>query len=401
MAHTCGRGKRGLVGTVHRNVKEWEPTVMKHVLLGTTALVGAGLLAGNAQAAQGVQLGLGGYYAAAAGLLFSQDNGTGDPGHNTRDIVFRQDVEIHFKGETTLDNGLTVGATIQLEGQQSDDQIDEVWAYFKGGWGELRFGDDDDATEQLHYLIPSASNIFGVDTPYFEFANNNNGGSHQTNTTIMDATSDATKLIYFSPSFAGFTFAVSFAPDSGAQDLYSGFVTANNSSGTTFSNNTGQIQDVFAAALNFDHDFAGVNLATGVGFEEGQWENTTTGASADTTWGVDGHLITSFSGFTIGTAGRYQENYTSASGPDQWVVGVGATYNWDAWTVGLAWSHGEYDIGSTSSTDKLDVVELTGRYDLGPGISLDAMVGYNNLNSDSGRPDDRTWESGVGFYIGF
>jgi hypothetical protein len=44
---------------------------MKHVLLGTTALVAAGLLASNAQAAQGVQLGLGGYYGAAAGLLLS------------------------------------------------------------------------------------------------------------------------------------------------------------------------------------------------------------------------------------------------------------------------------------------------------------------------------------------
>ena len=101
---------------------------------------------------------------------------------------------------------------IQLEGQQSDDQIDEVWAYFKGGWGQIRFGDDDDASEQLHYLIPTASNIFGVDTPYFEFANNHAGftnGVFQTNSTILDISSDATKIIYFSPTFAGFSFAAS------------------------------------------------------------------------------------------------------------------------------------------------------------------------------------------------
>ena len=149
---------------------------MKHVLLGTTALVAAGFAASSAHAAQGVQLGIGGYYAAAAGLILSQDDNNGDPGAHTRDIVFRQDVEVHFKGETTLDNGLTVGARIELEGQQSDDQIDEVWAYFKGGWGQVRFGDDDDASEQLHYLIPNASNDFGVDTPYFEFANNHGNG---------------------------------------------------------------------------------------------------------------------------------------------------------------------------------------------------------------------------------
>ena len=377
---------------------------MKHVLLGTTALVAAGLVASNAHAAQGVQLGLGGYYTAAAGLLISQDHGTGDAGHNTRDIVFRQDVEVHFKGETTLDNGLTVGATIQLEGQQSDDQIDEVWAYFKGGWGQVRFGDDDDASEQLHYLIPGASNAFGVDTPYFEFSNSARVTT-QTNSTVVDLSGDATKIIYFSPTFSGFSFGFSFAPDQGEQDQYSGFVTANNSSGTTFSNNNAQLQNIFSAALNFDHDFNGVSLATGAGFSEGQYENTGTNANADTEWGVDGHLIVSFSGFTIGGAGRYVENFNNStagvgiSGQDLWVAGVGGTYNWDAWTVGLAWSHGEYDVNA-NNTDVVDIIQLSGRYDLGPGISLDAMVGMNNADVDT-APNDTTWETGVGFYIGF
>src|SRR5262245_35264243 len=180
---------------------------MKSILLGSTALVAAVSITGAAQAAQGVQLGLGGYYQGAAGLLLSQDNDAGEPGAHTRNVVFRQDVEVHFKGETTLDNGLTIGARIEMEGQQSDDQIDEVWAYFKGGWGQLRFGDDDDAYEQLAYLIPSASKIFGVDTPNFEFANNLSGAGNvvQTNTTIQRLSGDATKIIYFSPNFGGFT----------------------------------------------------------------------------------------------------------------------------------------------------------------------------------------------------
>jgi outer membrane protein OmpU len=223
---------------------------MKHVLLGTTALVAAGFAASNAYAAQGIQLGLGGYYAAAAGLIFSQDNDTNDPGQHTRNVVFRQDVEVHFKGETTLDNGLTIGATIQLEGQQSDDQIDEVWAYFKGGWGQVRFGDDDDATEQLHYLIPNGSNLFGVDTPFFDFSNNHAGfgnGFNQTNSTVLNISGDATKIIYFSPTFAGFSFAASYAPDRRGEDTYSYW---SGPGGTTYSNNTGQIQNVFPASAS-------------------------------------------------------------------------------------------------------------------------------------------------------
>jgi outer membrane protein OmpU len=378
---------------------------MKRCLLGTTALVATGLAASQAAAAEGVQLGLGGFYGAAAGLLFSQDDGNGDPGQHTRDVVFRQDVEVYFMGETTLDNGLSVGVQIQLEGQQSDDQIDEVWAYFKAGWGEIRFGDDDDATEHMQYLIPTASNIFGVDTPFFEFSNNHgNGfsnGSFQTNSTLLGISGDATKVIYFSPTIAGFSFAMSYAPDRRGEDTFSYW---SGPGGTTLSNNSGQVQDVFSAALNFDHDFNGVSVASGIGFGEGQFETTGDAHNVDTSWGVDGHLDVTFSGFTIGTSGLWRANWQSASGADYWVAGLGATYNWDAWGVGLAWSHGDYEYAdSGSSSDKIDIIQFTGRYDLGPGLSLDAMAGYHTMNAggNTGHQDDNTWEAGVGFYIGF
>jgi hypothetical protein len=259
----------------------------------------------------------------------------------------------------------------------------------------------------MQYLIPSASNIFGVDTPSFEFANDHAGftnGVFQTNTTLLRLSGDATKVIYFSPTFAGFSFAASYAPDRRGEDTYS---YGSPPGGTTFSNNGGQIQDVFAAALNFEHDFNGVNFATGIGFAEGQWE--VKGApgslgSVDTAWGLDGHLFVTFSGFTIGATGLYFQNWQSASGADYWVSGIGATYNWDAWTVGLAWSHGNYEYaGSGDSADKIDIVAFTGRYDLAPGISLDAMTGYNGMNAggNTGHQDDNTWEAGIGFYLGF
>jgi hypothetical protein len=118
---------------------------------------------------------------------------------------------------------------------------------------------------------------------------------------------------------------------------------------------------------------------------------------------VDGHLIVSFSGFTIGGAGRYVNNFYSASGADLWTAGAGAAYNWDAWTVGLSYSHGDYEYFNTGSASQtIDIVQLTGRYDLGPGISLDGMVGYNTMDAgNTGLQDDDTWEAGVGFFIGF
>jgi hypothetical protein len=70
-----------------------------------------------------------------------------------------------------LDNGLTVGARVELEGQTSSDQIDAVYAYFSGGFGEIRFGDTGEAMAQLCYVAPTASGIFGADSPNFNFSN--------------------------------------------------------------------------------------------------------------------------------------------------------------------------------------------------------------------------------------
>ena len=104
---------------------------------------------------------LGGYYRGVAGVMFDDlDGAAAGLEDDLRNYVFKQDVEVHFKGETTLDNGLTVGAVVQLEGQTLGDQIDEVYAYFSGGWGELRFGDDDEALERVCSITPSAATNF-------------------------------------------------------------------------------------------------------------------------------------------------------------------------------------------------------------------------------------------------
>ena len=108
-------------------------------VLTSTAMTAVFLFAEQAAAADGVKLSLGGRYKGAAGFIaddFSASSGVSDD--DVRNYVFKQDVEIYFRGETTLDNGLTVGAQIELEGQTSGDQIDAVYAYFSGGFGQLR-----------------------------------------------------------------------------------------------------------------------------------------------------------------------------------------------------------------------------------------------------------------------
>ena len=52
--------------------------------------------------------------------------------------------------------------------------------------------------------------------------------------------------------------------------------------------------------------------------------------------------------------------------------------------------------------DDLDIIEFTGRYDLGSGPSLDAMAGANNLDSVNGSPcsDYTARQDGMESWVG-
>ena len=88
---------------------------MKRILLGGSAIASAALLSAGTQAADPLKLSLGGYFQ-AYGVYITQDDEPGDPGRDRRNFTLKREAEVHFKGETKLDNGLTVRFEVQLEG---------------------------------------------------------------------------------------------------------------------------------------------------------------------------------------------------------------------------------------------------------------------------------------------
>src|SRR5262245_26544433 len=195
----------------------------RHTLLGSTALAVVAFTAAGAWADDdSVKLSISGYYHAAAGAIIGQDFSvsSGVDEGTVRKYAFKQNVDIDFTGETTLNNGLTVGAYVDLRGQTSRndpvDQIKRVYAYFSGGFGKVQFGDQDGALAAMCYVVPSASQIFGADSPAvtgFNFSNAGIAGYGATNGTCYGVDSYSTQLVYFSPVLAGFQFALSFTPD--------------------------------------------------------------------------------------------------------------------------------------------------------------------------------------------
>ena len=200
---------------------------MKKVLLGTTALLGAGIIASPAFAADGVKLSVGGFFKSAYQVNFDDDS-NGEPGNETNTDNFFSDAEVYFSGETTLDNGLTVGAMIQLEGETSGDQIDEAYVYWSGGFGEVRIGSDDDALSASCVFPPGGTGNFSAFSPNQWAAN-----SLTTNSicTGVDDKGDAQKLVYISPNFSGFQLVITYTPDSDEETQSDGAALRYNSSG--------------------------------------------------------------------------------------------------------------------------------------------------------------------------
>ena len=106
---------------------------------------------------------------------------------------------------------------------------------------------------------------------------------------------------------------------------------------------------------------------------------------------------------SLGGAAAYRPNSNACfDGAHGLVYGAGGTYSWDAWSIGLGWTHGEYDIGLSPVADEHDIVAFTAEYDLAPGISVDAVVVYSNY--DSGVLPAFDYESvaiGIGTLITF
>ncbi len=87
----------------------------------------------------------------------SQDDDLGVGGDARNDFSgtnTASDSEIHFKGSTTLDNGLQFGVNVQLEGNTSGDQIDESYLFVTGSFGRVEVGSENTAQYKMQYSAP-------------------------------------------------------------------------------------------------------------------------------------------------------------------------------------------------------------------------------------------------------
>ena len=398
---------------------------MKKVLYGTTALLAAGLGAGQTWAdSNGIKLGISGFYRGSAGVLIGGDQtpvktksgigGLGDFGRTSGG--FRQEVRINFKGQTTLDNGITVSVLVGLNPNGAANvsaRTNRAYADFSGKYGDLRFGQGDPVIAFSAECVFDPGNVtanFGVNSANQDFTNaglGRIGGAAATVGVATFETADATCLTmtqkgasaaYFSPSFGGFTFGVSYTPEGGTtnQSGSQGF-----GSGTDLKNR--KDENVLSAAADFNHDFGGGwTLLVGGGGEWAFTGHTPAGAgitkNKPSEYGL-GFQVGIPGGWTAGASGQYIVNYANnpifaatdagTSGADGWVGAAGVSYTIDAVSVGLEGIYGSYQVHQGSPLaghDAIWGVSLNGAYALGPGINLEGQVAYSKYDPASGTP---------------
>lgn len=392
---------------------------MKKVLYGTTALVAAAVLASASASAQDkagpIELKVGGYMTAHAAYT-SQDDGIGQAVGDRRNFGFFREGEVIFRGQTRLDNGLLVGVNVQLEAEDSTDQIDEAYIFFDSPYGRVEFGSTDQAAAKMYYGPPST--IPGFNPAIQNYVDWN------TNAATVDVSSmnlmlynfnDAEHITYYTPRFFGFQIGVSYTPENcqagnneapGGPGVPTGC--GGSYAGQIPSNLSGQQSDLFDVAANYVNTFNGIGVnvygawqgstldtANNAGFAPGTV--VTGGNEAIKAWGAGANL--SYAGFTVGAAYKYQNTgrLTSSAGEnrDQKSWGVGLQYATGPWAVGVDYTQVTQQqgilIGATGTVqggtniagdDKGKFLQVGGTYLVGPGIT--AFLGVTHAVMEDG-----------------
>ncbi len=365
-----------------------------------------------------ISLSVGGYYRAALGNVSGND-GPGQPQADRHSTGIAQDSEIRISGETTLDNGLTVGVRAHMEVVDGasiggGNTVDEVWLYFRDDFGTLRLGSVESARQEMTNFAPNGAYNFGVNSPFFTFAS----GSWLATYDDGLGNEDAAKLVYFSPTFNGFRLGLSWAPD----DSDGGQQYDNNSSA-----NMGQYQNQIAVAAEFSQSFMeGSSIRVAGGYETYERESMPAVAAIPATVRVtevedDGtlkgetipavaaipvtpctdsmamncepsslHLGATISFDQISFGGGYLK-VEQGSNQDATIYDLGLRWSEGPMAGGLQWGQKTTSAASGPDTE-INRYAVNGTYVLGPGIDLQAQIdfGENDGGGDMTVANDWT-----------
>ncbi len=388
---------------------------MNRFLLGTTALVAASFIlgAGQAQAADPIKISVGGFITQAAGYVTNDEAYEKASGADFSEFDQIQTSEIHFRGSTKLDNGITVAVQFEqnFDGNNSENNFNVDEAYVRlisPSLGELRFGRDDGVVDIMGHSSPDggALEVNGGEANPGSFIINPSAVSHING--IADGDNE-NRVIYLSPTFKGFSAGVSYNPDTLAGDREDLWQKAY--AGTPY--NT---ESQTSVAIAYNNKISGVDIGADVGYIIDYVGGSIIPGATNKFYDKDvirGGLVLGYAGFTVG--GSYakhsvdspekpKDGYTDEVVVDgvQWDVGV--TYATGPYKVGVSYKNSKVEgLLSNEKEDEVKWAVLGASYALGPGISLhgDLLFADYNDETDEAANNNDGWGFGASISVGF
>lgn len=352
---------------------------MKKTLFGTTALIAASVAMAGTANAQGIELSVGGYMNNYFGIGDVEVGGVdqNETGHFS-------DGEIAFTGETTLDNGITVGANVQLESFSSGDQIDENYAYVEGSFGRVLLGSENTAAYLMQYGAPNVGVPInsGWITPFIATPGTyGNVFRHPGGSTFGDWGNDENRVTYFTPRFAGFQVGASYTP-----------TLTGTGEGANFPTNApfpAEGNHGAAVGVNFVRSFNGFDVAVAGGWRSILNENGAVYGDSPTMWSAGVNL--GYAGFTVGGSWLMEDNENPAGqefGSDGNAFDVGASYSTGPWSVGITYLTSDTEGAPGAGDRQLDSVSGGVEYALGPGITTAVSVLWADMEDSAGTESE-------------
>lgn len=254
---------------------------------------------------------------------------------------------------TTRTEQIAVGdepITVVTGGEPSGPIIDRSWLFVRGGWGEIRFGNEVGPGDEMKVFSSTvAAGTGGVDGDF------NPAFLNSPFTYTVPLSGAATKIVYYTPTLAGFQAGVSFAPDDDAGGLISQI------------DDTGGGRQHFEGGISYKGGFAGVDLLASVTASTAKRvEGTNDDADVN---GIMGGISVGFGGFNV--AGAYGTNGGDVEDVDYWNVGIGGAFGPAKLSLEYATAEGE--------DQEPTAIVASATMGLMPGLSLLTDIGlYDN-----------------------
>ena len=358
---------------------------MRKFLLSTSAIVGVGLIAAPAGAAERIKLSLGGYMEQWIGFANVED----DAARNFVNFDQQSDSEIYFAGTTTLDNGIKIAARFDMEGERANaGNIDESWIQISSdSLGLVALGEDDTAANFIKYGMPDVG-IGDGDAPNWvpglgnvRFSNN------------IGRDDDEHKISYFTPT--------TIQKATGLQVVASWIPEVSNF-GDTLPNATADTQSGYGLGVTFKSgamglDLGGFDVSLAYGMLHEADGQRTAGGNSST--GHQGSAAIKYNEFTLG--GAYTRRMSDGADQGTPLTNGDDGYSWEA---GLSYAQGPYSVSvgyseystsghvnnatiNTQDDDQGSLWMVSGAWKLSDGVAVKASI-FDVDYDDEGDPVD-------------